>query len=67
MKFTKTTPTTEPITLSWPVGLAKRARLLAAAKETSLSKLVADLLQREIQDELPALLADLETSRTERH
>lgn len=50
---------TEPVTLSWPTGLARRGRLLAAVKGTSLSKLVADLLDDATKEGLPKLLADL--------
>lgn len=47
---------TETVNLSLPAGLGKRARLLAAARETSLSRLVAELLSAKIDAELPGLL-----------
>lgn len=52
---------TEPVTLSFPKGLSKRARLLAAARETSLSRLVAELLAAKIDEELPALILDFKS------
>lgn len=53
--------TTETVTLSLPTGLGKRARLLAAARETSLSKLVAELLAAKIDEELPGLLLNFKS------
>lgn len=50
---------TEPITLSFPTGLARRGRLLAAVRGTSLSRLVADLVEQATREGLPKLLADL--------
>jgi hypothetical protein len=52
---------TEAVTLSFPRGLPKRARLLAAARETSLSRLVAELLDAAIKEELPALLLNFKS------
>jgi hypothetical protein len=56
---TKGPLTTEPLTLSLTMGLPRKARLLAAAKDVSLSKLVSELLEEVIKRELPGLLAEL--------
>lgn len=47
-----------PLTISIDASLQKRARLLAAAKDVSLSKLISSLLESAAQTELPGLLAD---------
>lgn len=61
---TNTKPSnTEAVTLSLPAGLGKRARLLAAARETSLSRLVAELLAAKIDEELPGLLLNFKRER----
>ena len=61
MNATNKPSTTEAVTLSLPAGLGKRARLLAAARDTSLSRLVAELLDTKIKEELPALLLNFKS------
>jgi hypothetical protein len=51
---------TEPLTLSLPVSLVRKGRVLAAVKGMTISRLIAELLQRAIELELPTLLATLD-------
>lgn len=48
-----------PLTLSLSAVTIKKARLLASAREESLSKLVGGLLDAAIKDQLAGLLADI--------
>jgi hypothetical protein len=51
----------EPVTLSVPTAVLRRARVLAALRDVTLSSLVTELLQREVDRQLPSLLADLQS------
>ncbi len=53
-------PGTQIVTLVLPVGLAHRARTLAIAEKRSLSKVVADLLDQAMAQDLPTLLSTYE-------
>jgi hypothetical protein len=50
----------EPLTLSIPGHLIRKGRVLAAVRGTTISRLVTHLLEEAIQQDLPALLADLQ-------
>lgn len=48
-----------PLTISLSASTIRKARLLASAKETSLSKLIAGLLDVVIKEQLADVLADI--------
>jgi hypothetical protein len=51
----------EPLTLSLPGHLIRKGRVLAAVRGTTISRLVSHLLEEATQQELPALLAGLQS------
>jgi hypothetical protein len=51
---------TEPVTLSIPGTVIRRARVLAATRGMTFSRLVAELLKEAVDNQLPSLLADLQ-------
>jgi len=49
----------EPLTISLPSPLVRQARIVVVALETTMSKLVAGLLEEAVARELPAIVAEL--------
>ena len=60
VKGAKSRSLAEPVTISLKSDLLRKARILAASKCVTISRLIAGILADAVARELPAVVADLQ-------
>ena len=53
----------EPLTISLTADLMRKARILAVARDITISKLIAGLLTEAVHRDLPSVLANLQEAQ----
>ena len=62
-KGAKSRSLSEPLTISLKSDLIRKARILAASKSVTISRLIAGILADAVARELPAIMADLQETK----